>query len=430
VCEVQAMAPTPFSTGDDKWPLLAVLTWIAARSLKFAEAFAGRDDADKQLALARRGGSMPPGVNLSDAFRELCQKIEAKEIHGKSAKLKWVVPQEQEHFDPIEYSSLAQPPERLEGCDFRPQELLNSNRVDNPPPLQWTDFVFHDGDCLTPKGSGYGWPNADGSRTRRSWRGVTFRRGDILRLWPDLPCVAAWNKAKAQAWHPPKDLSADWVNSLSPGQYVALSDVMDLLAFGRDRLPLKFNAIEEMAARFRAGRALAEAARSGKVTLCGYSASRVPHYPGGVRRGSHREIDAESCADLTPVIDGERDWLGPTRFADEYAECGQSAESVAFVGVMVHRESLRRSLADLAGKPAPRRGPKPKFDWPVIEAEAARLIDRHGEFSPDNAEWDAQARLEDKLLSFCSERYDREPGRTQLRKRVGEVLTRWRSKKR
>ena len=33
-------------------------------------------------------------------------------------------------------------------------------------------------------------------------------------------------------------------------------------------------------------------------------------------------------ADLTLVIDGERDWLGPTRFADEYPEIGQGKDSV------------------------------------------------------------------------------------------------------
>jgi len=427
------MVPTPFAINDDKWPLLAVLTWIATRSLKFAEAFAGGEigNADSQLALARQRGGMPPGVTLGDAFRGLCEKIDANEIHGQATKLKWVVPLEQEHFAPTEYFSLAHPPERFEGCDFRPQELLNSNRVDDPPPLQLNDFVFHDRDCLTPKGSGYGWPNPDGSRTRWSWQGAIVPRDDVLRLWPDWSFVAAWKKAKAEVWSPPKNLSPDWLNNLSPGQYVYLAEVVNLLASGRSRLPFESNPIEEMAARFRAGRTLAEAAQRVEVTLCGRSASRLPHYRNGLRRVSHlSKIDLESCAVLTPVIDGARDWLGPMQFADEYAEHGQSTESVTFVGVTVDRESLRCWLAELAGKPAPRRGPKPKFEWAAIEVEAARLMDHHGDFSPDDAEWDAQARLEKKLLAFCSERYGREPSLTQLRKHVGEVLTRWRAKKR
>jgi len=63
--------------------------------------------------------------------------------------------------------------------------------------LHLGDFVFHDVDCLTPKGSGYGSPNPDGSRTRWSWKGVAFARDDVLRLWREWDCFAAWKQAKA-----------------------------------------------------------------------------------------------------------------------------------------------------------------------------------------------------------------------------------------
>jgi hypothetical protein len=207
---------------------------------------------------------------------------------------------------------------------------------------------------------------------------------------------------------------------------------VDLLAFGPDRLPLGISSIEEMAARYRAGRALVEAAQSGKVTLCGRSASRLPHHPSGLRHLSDlSKIDPESCAGLTPAIDGARDWLGPMRFADEYAERGRSSESVSFCRVMVHRESLGRWLTELSGKPAPRkRGPSPKFDWRAIEAETVHLMNHHGDFSLDDRVWNAQARLEKKLLEFCSNKFRREPSLTQLRTHLGEFLPRWRAQKR
>ena len=419
-----------FSSDDDTWPLGAVLTWIATRSLKFTEVYAAREihDADALLTLARGGSGTPPGVNYGEAFQALCQKIDAGEICGRATKLRWVVPPEQEHFTPAKYFSLAQPPERFEGCDFRPQELQNIYRAGDPT-LRLNDFVFHDRDCLTPKGSGYGSPNPDGSGIRWSWQGATFARDDVLRLWPDLPCVTAWKKARARDWAPPKNLSPDWLNNLSPGQYVSIAEVVDLLAFGPDLVAFGLNVIEEMVARFCAGLALVQAAKNAKVTFCGHRTFRLAQYPGGLAPVSQLfKIDPESCVDLALVIDGPGDWLGPTRFADEYTVCGQDKESVTFVGVTAHRESLRRWLAELAGKPVPtKRGPRSKFDWGAIEGEAIRLMNQHGDFSSDKQNWNAQARLEDKLFEFCLDKFGREPGQTQMRKHVGGWLTLWRA---
>lgn len=98
-------------------------------------------------------------------------------------------------------------------------------------PLHLRDFVFHDGDCMTPKGRGYGSPNPNGSRIRWSWRGAIFARDDLFTLWPDWPCFVAWKKAKAQSWRPPKNLSPAWLNNISPGRYISLSEVTNLLAF-------------------------------------------------------------------------------------------------------------------------------------------------------------------------------------------------------
>jgi hypothetical protein len=112
-----------------------------------------------------------------------------------------------------------------------------------------------------------------------------------------------------------------------------------------------------------------------------------------------------------------------------YPEIGQRTDSVTFVGVTVHRESLRRWLLEIAGKPtAKKRGPKFKFNWTAIEQETYRLMQEHGDFTAANPSWNAQARLEEKLQEFHSERFGGELGMTQLRSRIGQWLTIWRQK--
>jgi hypothetical protein len=139
-----------------------------------------------------------------------------------------------------------------------------------------------------------------------------------------------------------------------------------------------------------------------------------------------RKIEPKELADMTLVVDGARDWLGPTRFADEYPEIGQGTHSVTFVGVTVHRESLGRWLSEIAGKPiAKKRGPNFKFDWTAIEQEAYRLMQKYGDLHPTKPHWNAKARLETKLLEFCARQFDAEPGPTQLRANIGKWLSIW-----
>jgi hypothetical protein len=421
-----------FSIDDDNWPLVAALTWIATRSLKFTEAFGDREpaDADAILAPARAHGGTPPGVSLIDAFSALGQKIDANAIRGRATKLKWAIPQELEAIGPAQFFPLAPRPERGERCEFRPQELKN-RMVFPVRPLVLGDFVFHDGDCLTPKGSGYGSPNPDGSRIRWSWQGVMFLRDDLLILWPDLPCVTAWKQAKSRAWSPPEDLSPEWLNTLPAGQYPSLTEVVNMLAFGPGLLPIGLNPLEERTARLKAHLALLSAAALGTVGLVGHATFRLPRFPGGLAPvGGLMKIRPEDLDGKGPVIDGSLDWVGPLKYADEYPEQGQATDSVTFVGAVVHRDSLRRWLTELSTIPAPRkRGPKPKFDWAMIEREAVRLMDYHGDFSADDPAWNAQARLETELLTFCGLRFGREPSLTQLRAYLPEWLRSWRQRR-
>jgi hypothetical protein len=408
---------------------MAALTWISTRSLKYSEslAFENPIDSDKFIHMAREGSGVPFHLGYENAFYSLNEKIDMQSIVGQASKIKWIVSQENEQLPIEKCFSLAESVEIFDACAFRPQELLNANWGGRKT-FNLQDFMFHDGDCFTPKGSGYGSPNPDGSRTRWTWKGVTFSREDVLRLWPDLPCFAAWKQAKAQTWKPPRKLSPDWLNDLPAGQYISIADVVDLLAFGPDRLPIGLTAVEENAARFRAGLALMDAARNMKITMCGHAAFRMPHFGNGLSPvGTLWKIEPDAFADQTLVIDGGRDWIGPATFADGFPERGQATDSVKIVGVTIHRESLRRWLNDLAGRPAPRkRGPKLKFDWNVIEGEARRLFDQHGDFSPDKLKWNAQARLESKLLEFCVREFGKEPGMTQTRAHIRNWLTLWR----
>ena len=420
-----------FSTDDDQWPLVPALTWIATRSLEYAEAFADRDvfDADALLHLARGGSGLPPGNNFGEAFNDLCRKIAEGKICGRADRLKWRIPREHEAAEPDQYFALAPPPEVDQACDFRPQEKKNWMRAGDPH-LNLQDFTFHDGDCLTPKGTGYGSPNPDGSRVRWSWRGATFARDDLFKLWPDWSVFAAWKKAKAQPWRPPKGLSPEWLKNISPGQYEPLAEVVSLLAFGLGRLPVGLDALAERAARLSAGLALFAAAAEGKIGLFGQATFRLPHHRQFVAPvGAFWKIEPTDLREMTLVIDGAPDWIGPQRYADEYPERGQATESVSHVGVVVHCDSLRRWFAELSNRPAPqKRGRKPAYDWAMIETEALRLMDHHGEFSPDDPDWNAQARLESAVLEFCARKWDEEPSKTQLRSHIRDWLTNWRNK--
>jgi hypothetical protein len=150
--------------------------------------------------------------------------------------------------------------------------------------------------------------------------------------------------------------------------------------------------------------------------------------PGGIAARGLRKIGPSELAGLTLVIDGARDWLGPAEFADTYPEAGHAAKSVSFAGVTLLRDTLRDWLSERSGKAGQkRRGPKPRYDWEALEQEALRLLDENGDFDAGKPHWNAQRRLEDKLLEFYGQQTATgEPSLAQLRKYLGEWLTDWR----
>ena len=176
---------------------------------------------------------------------------------------------------------------------------------------------------------------------------ISFRAADVLRTWPDWPATLAWNAAKTRPWQ--ALILKVWIRSLPAGDYLPFADVVDLVAFGRAKMGL--SDIDEHAAQLRAGIAIINAAIEGKIKLAGTPCERWQNQAHLLRQTGHRiAIGSETLHDLIPVPFGSRDWLGPRRYADEYAEIGHAQHSVSFCGVMVERTSLLKWLTSASIK--------------------------------------------------------------------------------
>jgi hypothetical protein len=167
----------------------------------------------------------------------------------------------------------------------------------------------------------------------------------VLRTWPDWPATLAWNAAKTRPWQAPRGISKVWIRSLPAGDYLPIADVVDLVAFGPAKMAIGLSDIDEHAAQLRAGNAIINAAIESRIKLVGTPCERLQTHPHLLRQTGRRiAIGSESLHDLIPVPFGGRDWLGPRRYADEYAEIGHAPQSVSFCGVMVERTSLLKWL--------------------------------------------------------------------------------------
>jgi hypothetical protein len=83
---------------------------------------------------------------------------------------------------------------------------------------------------------------------------------------------------------------------------------------------------------------------------------------------------------------------------------------------------LNRSYPESKPK-AQRGGRPPAYDWDAIRKAAFELMDHHDEFSVDDPEWNAQARLEEKLCDRFG------VGTSALRARLPNILKDWRKLK-
>jgi hypothetical protein len=84
---------------------------------------------------------------------------------------------------------------------------------------------------------------------------------------------------------------------------------------------------------------------------------------------------------------------------------------------------------ELSNKLRQKPGPKPDFNWGKIEGKCYDLMDHHGDFTPDDPDWDCQARLEEALMKFCQETEGRQPAPSTLREKLPGWLLTWRERK-
>jgi len=74
--------------------------------------------------------------------------------------------------------------------------------------------------------------------------------------------------------------------------------------------------------------------------------------------------------------------------------------------------------------PAPdqRRGRPPAIDYAMFDAEVARLMDHHGDFSPDDIAWNCQARLESTMTDFVETTFRKSLTASTVRKHVSRAI--------
>jgi hypothetical protein len=100
--------------------------------------------------------------------------------------------------------------------------------------------------------------------------------------------------------------------------------------------------------------------------------------------------------------------------------CGESGPSPPAT-------SQKRARERPAGETTKRTsGRPPVVDWPLVQQEAHRLMEYHGDFKPCDPDWNVQAKLEELLLRYCSSTFGKEPSTSALRTRIPSWLDEWR----
>jgi hypothetical protein len=106
----------------------------------------------------------------------------------------------------------------------------------------------------------------------------------------------------------------------------------------------------------------------------------------------------------------------------------RTEESMPGPASPVEPVALDSPPADIESAPAlPHPGGRPPaVDWEMVGREVWRLMNHHGEFSADDPDWNAQARLESALADFCETTFDKRPSETTIKDHIREPLRRWR----
>ena len=139
---------------------------------------------------------------------------------------------------------------------------------------------------------------------------VSLRAANVLRTWPDWRPTLAWNAAKTRSWQAPRTISKVGIRSLPAGDYLPIADVLDLVAFGPTKSAIGLSDVDEHAVQLGARNAIINAAIENRIKLVGTPCERLQTHPHLLRQTGHRiAIGSETL----------HDWLGPRRYADEYA---------------------------------------------------------------------------------------------------------------
>ena len=64
-----------------------------------------------------------------------------------------------------------------------------------------------------------------------------------------------------------------------------------------------------------------------------------------------------------------------------------------------------------------------------MKNEMLRLMDENAEFGPDSPNWNAQARLEEALRTFCYSKFGKRPANSTLQAHLKPWLEEWRNRK-
>jgi hypothetical protein len=94
------------------------------------------------------------------------------------------------------------------------------------------------------------------------------------------------------------------------------------------------------------------------------------------------------------------------------------------VGVQVSARA--QSTSEIQSETPHPGGRRPVANWEMVEEEVFRLMNDNGEFSVDDPEWNAQARLEEAIGDFCENKFEKRPSETAIRDNIREPLERWR----
>ncbi len=80
-----------------------------------------------------------------------------------------------------------------------------------------------------------------------------------------------------------------------------------------------------------------------------------------------------------------------------------------------------------SGGATKRTGGRPTVvDWTMVQQKAHWLMEHNGDFNQVDPDWNVQAKLEVRLLEYCSNTFGKEPSMSALRARIPSWLAEWR----